>query len=64
MDLSKIKLVAADMDGTLLNAQHQLSNNFYPIFNQLKQKGVLFAAASGRQFYGSPAPGTRTGKAQ
>lgn len=51
MDFSKIKLVATDMDGTLLNTKHELSNEFYPIFHQLKEKGVLFAAASGRQFY-------------
>ena len=51
MDLSKIKLVAADMDGTLLNAKHELSPDFYPIFNEMKDKNLLFAAASGRQFF-------------
>ena len=49
--LSKIKLVAADMDGTLLNAKHELSPGFYPLFEQMKSKGILFAAASGRQFW-------------
>ncbi|MBC7886998.1 MAG: HAD family hydrolase [Ferruginibacter sp.] len=51
MDLSKIKLVAADMDGTLLNSRHELGADFYPVFNQMKAKGLLFAAASGRQFF-------------
>jgi Cof subfamily protein (haloacid dehalogenase superfamily) len=51
MDLSKIKLVAADMDGTLLNARHELSPDFYPVFDKMKAKGLLFAAASGRQFF-------------
>src|SRR5438045_1174375 len=51
MNLSKIKLVAADMDGTLLNAKHELSPDFYPIFNEMKDKGLIFAAASGRQYF-------------
>jgi len=51
MDLSTIKFVAADMDGTLLNANHELSLNFFPVFEQMKSKGLLFAAASGRQFF-------------
>ena len=50
-DLSIIKLVAVDMDGTLLNSKHELSMDFYPIFEQMKTKGILFAAASGRQYY-------------
>lgn len=51
MNLSTIKLVAADMDGTLLNARHELSPLFFPIFQQMHQHGILFAAASGRQFF-------------
>lgn len=51
MDLSKVKLVAADMDGTLLNSKHELSPDFWPVFKQMKSKGLLFAAASGRQFF-------------
>ncbi len=51
MDTSKIKLVAADMDGTLLNAKHELSPDFFPIFERMKDRGILFAAASGRQFW-------------
>lgn len=51
MDLSKIKLVAVDMDGTLLNSRHELDPAFYPVFDKMKELGVLFAVASGRQFY-------------
>jgi Cof subfamily protein (haloacid dehalogenase superfamily) len=51
MDLSFVKFVAADMDGTLLNSSHELSPDFSPLFYQLQAKGILFAAASGRQFY-------------
>ncbi len=50
-DLSGIRFVAADMDGTLLNDANELSKDFYEVFNRMKAKGILFAAASGRQFY-------------
>ena len=50
MDLSAIKLVVADMDGTLLNSRHQVSEQFFELYPRLKEKGVQFAAASGRQF--------------
>ncbi len=50
MDLSGIKLVVADMDGTLLNSKHEVSNEFFDLYHQLRKKNVLFAAASGRQF--------------
>ncbi len=49
-NLSKIKLVVSDMDGTLLNNKHELSTDFIPLFKQLKQKGIVFTAASGRQY--------------
>ncbi|MBC3539320.1 HAD family hydrolase [Rufibacter sediminis] len=51
MDYSNIKLIATDMDGTLLDPQHSLSEEFYPVYQALKEKGILFAAASGRQYY-------------
>lgn len=46
-----IKLIATDMDGTLLNSRGELSPDFYHVFNQVKEKGILFAAASGRQYF-------------
>lgn len=50
MDFSKIKMVVTDMDGTLLNSNHEVSDLFFELFERLKQKGILFAAASGRQY--------------
>ena len=51
MNLSGIKLVAADVDGTLLNSNHELSSRFYPLFNKMQTKGLLFSLASGRQYF-------------
>lgn len=39
------------MDGTLLNSDHQVSERFFSIFKALKRKGILFVAASGRQYH-------------
>ncbi len=50
MDLSKIKMVVTDMDGTLLNSNHQVSDQFFEIFKDLKSQGITFVAASGRQY--------------
>ncbi|MGE4548872.1 MAG: Cof-type HAD-IIB family hydrolase [Intestinibacillus sp.] len=46
-----IKLVAADMDGTLLNSQQRLPPRLFPIIRALREKDVRFAVASGRQYY-------------
>lgn len=51
MNLSNIKLVATDMDGTLLNSKGELSETFFPIFEKMKSQNILFAAASGRQLF-------------
>ncbi|MGB5820058.1 MAG: HAD family hydrolase [Saonia sp.] len=51
MDLSNIKLVVTDMDGTLLNSDHEVSPHFFELFDALKKQGILFAAASGRQYH-------------
>jgi len=50
MDLSKVKLVVSDMDGTLLNSKGEVSKLFFELFHQLKNKDILFCAASGRQY--------------
>ena len=50
MDLSKVKLVVSDMDGTLLNQKEEVSERFFEQFLQLRQKNIHFAAASGRQY--------------
>jgi Cof subfamily protein (haloacid dehalogenase superfamily) len=51
MDFASVKLVVADMDGTLLTPEHKLPQEFYAVFEKLRAKGILFAAASGRQYY-------------
>ncbi|MBT8320042.1 MAG: Cof-type HAD-IIB family hydrolase [Eudoraea sp.] len=49
MDLSGVKLVVMDMDGTLLNTDHQVSSYFFQLYDALTARGIRFAAASGRQ---------------
>lgn len=39
------------MDGTLLNDEKQIPQDFWPVNAQLKAKNILFCAASGRQYY-------------
>ena len=50
MDFSGIKLVVSDMDGTLLNSNHEVSPRFFELFSELRAHNILFAAASGRQY--------------
>lgn len=50
MDLSNIKLVVSDMDGTLLNNEGHVSNKFFSLFEDLKRRKIHFVAASGRQY--------------
>lgn len=51
LELSQIKMVVTDMDGTLLNSNHEVSNRFFEIFELLQAKGIHFVAASGRQYH-------------
>ena len=44
-----IKLIATDMDGTLLDSEGRLNIEIYDIIEKLKSMGIMFAAASGRQ---------------
>ena len=46
-----IKLIAADMDGTLLSSRKQLPKGLFPLIRTLRRLGVRFAPASGRQYY-------------
>lgn len=50
MNLSGIKLVVSDMDGTLLNPDGQISKRFLKQFRELKKRNIHFVAASGRQY--------------
>lgn len=45
-----IKLIATDMDGTLLNGNGQLPENFFSTLKQLEAKNVNFVVASGRPY--------------
>lgn len=46
-----IKLIACDMDGTLLKeGAQEVSETMYDTILSLKKKGILFVAASGRQY--------------
>lgn len=38
------------MDGTLLNSNHEVSPWFFQLFNKMKERNILFVAASGRQY--------------
>ncbi|WP_400079529.1 HAD family hydrolase [Winogradskyella sp. R77965] len=49
--MKDIKLVVTDMDGTLLNSNHEVSQRFFDVFKKLKQQDILFVAASGRPYY-------------
>ncbi|MFD1615184.1 HAD family hydrolase [Gelatiniphilus marinus] len=51
MNLSEVKLVVTDMDGTLLNSNHQVSDTFYKLFKKMVNQGIIFVAASGRPHY-------------
>jgi Cof subfamily protein (haloacid dehalogenase superfamily) len=50
MDLSQIKMVVTDMDGTLLNSNHEVSDYFFELFKELRKRDIVFVAASGRQY--------------
>jgi len=51
LDFKNVRLVVSDMDGTLLNSRHELDPDFYNVYRKLKSKGIIFAAASGRQYH-------------
>lgn len=45
-----IKMVASDLDGTLLvNGSQSIPEEIFPLIKKLKDMGILFVAASGRQ---------------
>lgn len=46
-----VKLIASDMDGTLLNEKGEFDKEFYCVFKRLIDLDVKFAVASGRQYY-------------
>lgn len=46
-----IRLLAVDMDGTLLDADHTVPRDFWPLVDQLYDMGIVFCPASGRQYW-------------
>ena len=45
-----IRLVAVDMDGTLLDDEHRVPPTLWPLLAELRRRGVAFCPASGRQY--------------
>ena len=45
-----IKLIVSDMDGTLVNDEKKIDEAIYEILPALKEKGIRFVVASGRQY--------------
>ena len=47
-----IKLIASDLDGTLLYGRgNSVSEEMFEMIREMKKKGIVFAAASGRQYH-------------
>ena len=46
-----IKLIASDMDGTLLNSDHKISKDNLEAIKKAQDMGVHFAIATGRIYY-------------
>ena len=46
-----IKIIFCDMDGTLLTSENKLPEGFDEMIAELKRRNVIFAPASGRQFF-------------
>lgn len=46
-----IKLIVTDVDGTLLNDNHEIHPSFWKMEEEISKKGIQFSIASGRQFY-------------
>ena len=46
-----IRLIACDMDGTLLDDDDAVHDDFWPLIEHLHSRGIVFCPASGRQYY-------------
>ena len=56
-----IKLIATDMDGTLLNAAHEISQENVDAIKFAQSQGITVAIATGRAFYEANTPVAETG---
>lgn len=45
-----VRLIAVDMDGTLLDGNGRIPDGLWPLLERLDARGIAFAPASGRQF--------------
>jgi Cof subfamily protein (haloacid dehalogenase superfamily) len=45
-----LRLVAVDMDGTLLDAHGRVPDRLWPLLEIMHERGILFVPASGRQY--------------
>lgn len=48
-----IKLIATDLDGTLLTAKKDKPTDFEEVFNEMERRGITFVVASGRDYHGA-----------
>ena len=44
-----IKLIVTDIDGTLVNNQKEVPESFWEVFKEIRDRGINFCVASGRQ---------------
>lgn len=50
--MSKVKMIAVDMDGTFLNSQNDYDRAmFQELYQKMQEQGVKFVVASGNQYY-------------
>ncbi|WP_168626385.1 Cof-type HAD-IIB family hydrolase [Cryobacterium sp. BB307] len=45
-----VRLIVADLDGTLLDGDKQVPDSLWPLLHQLHERGITFSPASGRQY--------------
>ena len=51
MGLEGIKLIACDLDGTLLHpGERELRSEAFELIDELHRRGIVFMPASGRQY--------------
>lgn len=48
--LPDVRLIASDMDGTLLDEKSNVPEEFWPLLEKMDERGILFVPASGRQY--------------
>jgi Cof subfamily protein (haloacid dehalogenase superfamily) len=46
-----IRLIATDMDGTLVDDAKEIHDGLWPLIDELHARGITFCPASGRQYY-------------